>query len=107
LYFERVSIGTKLATIELWLVKEQEVLMKLSAILVTLMLSIPALGAAQLLHENLPILKPQMELTLQPLQTDLIRLYMRLPSHRRMIAGFSSAQKKQSHCSISNDEVSL
>lgn len=81
--------------------------MKLSALLATLILSIPALGAAPLLHEKLPILKPKMELTLEPLQTDLIRLYMRLPSHRRMIAGFNSAQKMQSNCRIENDEVSL
>lgn len=81
--------------------------MKLSAILVTLMLSIPAMGKAQLLHESLPLLKSQMNITLQPLQTDLIRLYMRLPSHRRMIAGYNSAQKAQPHCTIEYDDVSL
>ena len=67
--------------------------MKLPAILVTLVLSIPVMGQTQLFNENLPLLKPQIKLTLQPLQTDLIRLYMRLPSHRRMIAGFSSTKK--------------
>ena len=81
--------------------------MKLSAIIVTLMLSVSVMGKAQLLHEKLPLIQPQLKITLQPLQTDLIRLYMRLPSHRRMIAGYSSSKKEETHCTINYDDMSL
>lgn len=47
--------------------KNRVIPMKLSAILVTLMLSVPAMGNAQLLHKSLPWLKSQMNITLQPL----------------------------------------
>lgn len=74
--------------------------MKLATILVTLMLSIPSLAQTPHLNLKAPVLEPQMNLTIRPLQTDLIRLFLRLPTNRRMLAGFTSLKNEADFCNL-------
>lgn len=62
--------------------QEQEVLMKLILIFITLLVSFPSLGSSHVARK--------------PMQTNLIRLYMRMPSEMRMIAGYKEERIKNS-----------
>ena len=56
--------------------------MKLILILTTLLVSLPSLGSSHVARK--------------PMQTNLIRLYMRMPSEMRMIAGYKEERMKKS-----------
>ena len=62
--------------------------MKLMTLFLTLMISLPSMGKTQtqsLTFES--ALKVPLVSVRNPIQTNLIRLYIRMPSERRMIAG--------------------
>jgi hypothetical protein len=60
--------------------------MKLIVLFITLMISLPSLGQSHSLSYGPDLKVPQVSVR-NPIQTNLIRLYMRMPSERRMIAG--------------------
>lgn len=60
--------------------------MKLIVLLITLLTSLPSLSKTQSLSFG-PELKVKQVTVRNPIQTNLIRLYMKMPSERRMIAG--------------------
>ena len=74
--------------------------MKLATMLITLFLSIPSLAQTPHLNLKAPVLVPKMDLTMRPLQTDLIRLFLRLPTNRRMVAGFTSFKNEADSCNL-------
>ncbi|MBA2403616.1 MAG: hypothetical protein H0V66_02510 [Bdellovibrionales bacterium] len=77
--------------------------MKLFALLITLTVSLPSLGHTHKLTFNSPNLEVKPVLVAKPIQTNLIRLYMRMPSEMRMIAGYKEVRTKQ----ISEDSTWL
>jgi hypothetical protein len=60
--------------------------MKLIVLFITLMISLPSLAQTPSLSFGPDLKVPQVSVR-NPIQTNLIRLYMRMPSERRMIAG--------------------
>jgi hypothetical protein len=70
--------------------------MKLFALLITFIVSLPTLGATHKLNFNQPDLVVRPVAVKKTLQTNLIRLYMRMPSEMRMIAGYKEIGMKKS-----------
>lgn len=70
--------------------------MKLLALLITLIVSLPTLGHTHKITFNYPDQEVRPVAVRKPLQTNLIRLYMRMPSEMRMIAGYKEVRVKES-----------
>lgn len=69
--------------------------MKLLVLFITLIASLPSLGHTHKVTSIEPVAKKALP------QTNLIRLYMRMPSERRMIAGYKEERvKKPSKASL-------
>lgn len=69
--------------------------MKLLALLITLIVSLPSLANTQTLKFNSPNIEVRPVVIRKALQTNLIRLYMRMPSEMRMIAGYKEVRVKE------------
>ena len=69
--------------------------MKLLALLITLIVSLPSLASMQSLQFNSPNIEVKPVVIRKALQTNLIRLYMRMPSEMRMIAGYKEVRVKE------------
>ena len=69
--------------------------MKLQALLITLIVSLPSLASTQTLKFNSPNIEVRPVVIRKALQTNLIRLYMRMPSEMRMIAGYKEVRVKE------------
>jgi hypothetical protein len=69
--------------------------MKLFALLITLIVSFPSLAHTHTLKFNSPNIEVRPVVIRKALQTNLIRLYMRMPSEMRMIAGYKEVRVKE------------
>jgi hypothetical protein len=69
--------------------------MKLLALLITLIVSFPSLASTQTLKFNSPDIEVRPVVIRKALQPNLIRLYMRMPSEMRMIAGYKEVRVKE------------
>lgn len=68
--------------------------MKLLALIITLIVSLPTLAHTHKISFDAPDLQVKEVVARRPIQTNLIRLYMRMPSEMRMIAGYKEVRVK-------------
>lgn len=69
--------------------------MKLMTLALCLTCSLTSLASTEKLSFQEPDLKMKKVITMRPMQSNLIRLYLRLPSQKRMIAGFKETRLQE------------